>query len=387
MSRLFNGFVLGGLSLDNRVVVPPMCQYVAKDGLPCPWHEMHYGTLGISGAGLVIMEGTAVEAIGRISLGDLGLYNDEQEAALKEMLARIQTYSPAKWGIQLAHAGRKASSEVFDKPYPVPPEQGGWIPIGPSPIAHSDRWPAPTEMSEAEIARVVESFAHSARRAGRVGFDLIEVHAAHGYLISSFLSPVANKRTDEYGGSLKNRMRFALQVASAVRAAWPSHKGLGFRVNGTDWIESGITVGETTELAKALRVAGVDYVAVSSGGNSRQQKLPPVVPGYQVHIAQAIKEGSGIATMAVGMILDAKQADEIVASGRADLVAIARATLDDPRWALHAAQALGEEIAYPRSYWRTTGKTWPGYKLVHPVPDAETPGAGASSGVTGLVER
>ncbi|MBV9528298.1 NADH:flavin oxidoreductase/NADH oxidase [Sphingomonas sp.] len=372
MSSLFNGIVLGELSLQNRVVVPPMCQYMATDGLPCPWHDMHYGGLGISGAGLVIMEGTAVEAIGRISLGDLGLYNDEQEAALKQMLARIRTYSTAKWGIQLAHAGRKASSQVFDAPYPVPPEEGGWIPIGPSAIAHSDRWPAPTEMSQAEIARVVESFTDSARRAGRVGFDLIEVHAAHGYLISSFLSPVANRRTDDYGGSLENRMRFALQVASAVRAAWPSHKALGFRVNGTDWIDGGITIVESIKLAKALRLAGVDYLAVSSGGNSRQQKLPPVVPGYQVHIAQAIKEGSGIATMAVGMILDPKQADEIVASGRADLVAIARATLDDPRWALHAAQALGEEIAYPRSYWRTTGKTWPGYKLVHPPPGAET---------------
>ena len=382
VSRLFDGFELGGLSLPNRVVVPPMCQYVATDGLPCPWHEMHYGTLGISGAGMVILEGTAVEAFGRISPGDLGLYHDDQEAALKEMLARIRTYSPAKWGIQLAHAGRKASSQTFDTPYPVPPEQGGWIPIGPSPIAHSDRWPVPTEMSEAEIARAVESFADSAQRAGRVGFDLIEVHAAHGYLISSFLSPVANKRTDGYGGPLGNRMRFALEVASAVRAAWPSDKALGFRLNGTDWIEGGITVEETTELAKALRAAGVNYVAVSSGGNSRQQKLPPVVPGYQVHIAQAVKQGSGIATMAMGMILDAKQADGIVASGCADLVAVARAMLDDPRWGLHAAQALGEEIAYPRSYWRTSRKTWPGYQLVHPARDTDTPG-----GVADLAER
>lgn len=370
MSKLFEQFALGGVTLSNRVVVPPMCQYMAVDGVPVPWHEMHYGSLGISGAGLVIMEGTAVEDIGRISPADLGLYDDAQETALRDMLARIRTYSPAKWGIQLAHAGRKASSEAFDAPYPAPPERGGWIPVGPSPVAHSDRWPTPTEMSQADIARVVEGFASSARRAARVGYDVIEVHAAHGYLISSFLSPVANQRTDGYGGPLGNRMRLALEVAEAVRSAWPSRKALGFRINGTDWFDGGITVEEATELARALRGAGVDFVTVSGGGNTRGQKLPPVTPGYQVHLAEAVKAGAGITTMAVGMILGAEQAERIVSSGRADLVAIARATLDDPRWSLHAAQELGGEIAYPRSYWRLSEKNWPGYKVVHEMREA-----------------
>ena len=370
MSKLFEPFKLGGLTLANRVVVPPMCQYMCVDGLPSPWHEMNYGTLGISGAGLVIMEGTGVEDIGRISPADLGLYNDEQEAALAAMLARIRTYATAKFGIQLAHAGRKASSQGFDVPYPAPPEEGGWTPIGPSAIAHSDRWPTPTAMSQAEIDRVVESFATAARRADRIGYDLIEVHAAHGYLISSFLSPVANARTDGYGGPLGNRMRFAVEVARAMRASWPEEKAVGFRVNGTDWIEGGITPEETTELARALRGCGMDYVTVSSGGNARGQRLPPVEPGYQVYIAKAVREGSGIATLAVGMILTARQAEEIVASGRADLVGIARATLDDPRWALHAAQELGAEVEYPRPWWRLTGKHWPGYKLVRPLAEA-----------------
>ncbi len=370
MSKLFEPFRLGGLTLANRVVVPPMCQYMCVDGLPGPWHEMNYGTLGISGAGLVIVEGTGVEDIGRISPLDLGLYNDEQEAALSAMLGRIRTYSTARWGIQLAHAGRKASSQAFDVPYPAAPEDGGWTPVGPSAIAHSDRWPTPTAMAQAEIDRVVESFATATRRAGRIGFDAIEVHAAHGYLISSFLSPVANARTDGYGGTLANRMRFAVEVAKAVRAAWPTDKALGFRVNGTDWFEGGITPEETTELARTLRACGIDYVTVSSGGNARGQKLPPVLPGYQVHIAQAIKEGSGIATLTVGMILKAEQAEAIVASGQADLVGVARAMLDDPRWPLHAAQELGGEIEYPRPWWRLSGKHWPGYKLVRPLPEA-----------------
>ncbi|MDB5402002.1 MAG: hypothetical protein QOF70_7383 [Acetobacteraceae bacterium] len=370
MSKLFEEIDLGGLTLANRVVVPPMCQYMAADGLPAPWHEMHLGTLGISGAGLVIVEGTGVSEIGRISAADLGLYNDEQEAALTAMLSRIRTYSPAKWGIQLAHAGRKASNEPFDAPYPVPPEKGGWIPVGPSPIAHSDRWPTPTEMSEAEISQAVQSFVTSTQRADRIGFDLVEVHAAHGYLISSFLSPIANKRTDGYGGSLPNRMRLAIEVARAMRKVWPASRAIGFRVNGTDWIEGGITVEETTELAKALRECGIDYVTVSSGGNARGQKLPPLVPGYQVYLSDRIRKGSGIKTMTVGMVLQARQAEAIVAEGKADMVGVARATLDDPRWALHAAQELGGEIGYPKSLWRLSAKNWPGYKIVHELPEA-----------------
>ncbi len=370
MSKLFQPFTLRGLTLANRVVVPPMCQYMAQDGLPGAWHDMHLGTMGISGAGLVIVEGTGVEDIGRISPADLGLYTDAQEEALGRLLERVRSYAPARWGIQLAHAGRKASSRPFDDPFPAGPDEGGWTPIGPSAVAHSDRWPTPVAMTQEAIDRTVESFAASARRADRAGFDLIEVHAAHGYLISSFLSPVANQRTDSYGGSLPNRMRYALEVARAMRAAWPAEKPIGFRVNGTDWVDGGITPEETTELARELRGCGIDYVTVSSGGNARGQKLPPLEPGYQVHISRAVREGSGMPTMAVGMILKAEQAEEIVNTGGADLVGVARATLDDPRWGLHAAEALGGEVAYPRPWWRLGRKHWPGYGLIHPATEA-----------------
>ena len=368
MSMLFSEFHLGGVHLKNRIVVPPMCQYMAVEGLPGPWHEMHYGTMAISGAGLTIIEATGVEAIGRISPNCLGLYNDEQEAALRDMLARIGSYSPVKWGIQLAHAGRKASGGSFDSREPVAFADGGWSTIGPSAIAPQDGWQVPAEMSKEDIDRVVESFAAAAARADRAGFDVVEVHAAHGYLISSFLSPLANHRTDSYGGSLENRMRFALDIARAIRAAFPHDKAVGFRLNGTDWFEGGIVIEETVTLASALRDAGIDFVTASSGGNTRKQKLPPLAPGYQVPFARAVRQGSGVATMAVGMILDAGQAEEIVAGGAADLVAVARATLDDPRWALHAAQELGDEAAYPRSLWRLSARYWPGYKLVHQLP-------------------
>lgn len=249
----------------------------------------------------------------------------------------------------------KASSQPFDVPYPAAPEEGGWTPISPSAIAHSDRWPTPTAMSQAEIDRVVESFAAAARRAGRIGFDVIEVHAAHGYLISSFLSPVANARTDGHGGPLANRMRFALEVATAMRAAWPADKAIGFKVNGTDCTPGGVTPEETTELARALRGCGIDFVTVSSGGNARGQTLPPLVPGYQVHIAQAIKGGSGIATMALGMILKAEQAEAIVANGQADLVGS-----HGRCWTTPAGHSMPRRSWAARPATRGRGGAWPG---------------------------
>ena len=367
MSHLFSQITLGGLVLPNRVVVPPMCQYSAgTDGLPTPWHHMHLGTMAISGAGLVIVEATAVEDVGRISPNDLGLYTDAQEEALRDLIARIRTFSSTRIGIQIAHAGRKASNTPFDGRQPVAVDEGGWIPIAPSPVPPSDVWPKPTEMTEADISRVVSAFAVAAKRADRAGFDLVEVHAAHGYLISSFLSPHANQRTDGYGGSLDNRMRLGIEVAEAVRAVWPRRKALGFRINGTDWIEAGIRVEEATAFAAALKKAGVDFVTVSSGGNSRNQKLPTIVPGYQTHLAEAIRKGAEITTMTVGMILTAEQAEQIVAGGTSDMVGVARATLDDPRWGLHAAQALGEDPTYPKPFWRLSAKYWPGYELAHP---------------------
>lgn len=382
MSHLFSQINLGGLVLPNRIVVPPMCQYSAgPDGLPTPWHHMHLGTMAISGAGLVIVEATAVEDIGRISPNDLGLYTDEQEEALRDLIARIRTFSSTRIGIQIGHAGRKASNLPFDGRQAIPVVEGGWIPIAPSPVPPSDAWPRPTEMTEGDISRVVSAFAATAKRADRAGFDLIEVHAAHGYLISSFLSPHANRRTDNYGGALDNRMRLGIEVAEAIRAVWPKQKALGFRINGTDWIEAGISVEEATAFAAALRKAGVDFVTVSSGGNSRDQQLPAIVPGYQTQLAEAVRKGAGITTMTVGMILTAEQAEEVIAGGAADMVGVARATLDDPRWGLHAAHALGEEPAYPQPFWRLTAKYWPGYKFAHPSFNPARETAGAKPGI------
>ena len=366
MGNLFSPISLGGLVIPNRIVVPPMCQYSAgADGLPRPWHDMHIGSMAVSGAGLVIMEGTAVEEIGRISPNDLGLYADAHEIALRDLIARVRTFSSTRIGIQIAHAGRKASNTPFDGRQPVPPDEGGWTPIAPSAVPPSDNWPTPVAMGEAEIRRVVSAFAAAAAKADRAGFDLVEVHAAHGYLISSFLSPLANRRIDSYGGSFANRMRFGIDVAGAVRAIWPANKCLGFRINGSDWTEGGIGCDEAIMFAAALKEAGIDYVTVSGGGNSRAQVIPAATPGYQTHLAAAVRKGADIPTMAVGMILTAAQAEDIVANGVSDLVGVARATLDDPHWGLHAAQALGVEPAYPKPYWRAAERYWPGYGIAH----------------------
>lgn len=362
---LFSPFKLGGLSLRNRIVVSPMCQYSAVDGMPQPWHAMHVGSMAVSGAALVIMEATAVEPIGRISPNCLGLYSDAHEAAFAELLRGIRSYSDTPIGIQIGHAGRKASSAPFDKGGNIPPGEGGWQTVAPSPVAMEPDWPVPAELSEADIDAVVQRFADAARRADRAGFDHVEIHGAHGYLISSFLSPVANRRADRFGGSFENRMRLALMTASAVRAVWPSEKAIGIRLSATDHVENGITVDETAVVAKALRDLGVDYVAASSGGNSRAQRIPPTVPGYQVGYARTIGQVSGIDTMAVGMILDGPQAEGILSRGDAQLVAIGRAMLDDPRWGHHAAAALGLEPSYPRPHWRAAPPVWRGFDLVH----------------------
>lgn len=368
MSMLFSPFQIGPLSLPNRIVVLPMCQYVAQgDGLVRPWHVMHYGNLSVSGAGLVIVEATGVQDTGRISPNDLGLYNDAQQAAFKALLDGIRTFASARFGIQLSHAGRKASSQPFDDPNPVPVGAGGWLPSGPSPATHNDRWPIPHEMSATDIEQVVGHFVAAARRADRAGFDLIEIHGAHGYLISSFLSPVANRRQDEFGGSLENRMRLPLTIARAVRAVWPADKALGFRLNGTDWIEGGIEIEETVAVARALKGLGVDYVSVSSGGNTRAQKLPPMTPGYQVGLAERVRKETGITTLAAGLIVTPAQAEHIIASGQADLTGIGRAVLDNPRWGQHAQYVLdGKADNYPRSHWRAGPGIWPGFPLAHP---------------------
>lgn len=365
MPNLSSSFMLGRLKLPNRIVVSPMCQYSAIEGVAQPWHAMHLGSMAISGAGLVIVEATGVTSEGRISPHCLGLYTDEQESALTRLVAGIRSYSATPLGIQLGHAGRKASAEGFDSGAPALPRAGGWQPVGPSAYSLQDDWPTPRSLQILEIDQIVEAFASAARRADRAGFDVIEIHGAHGYLISSFLSPVANKRNDRYGGSLENRMRLPLLVAQAVRETLPSHKPLGMRINGTDHIEGGITIDEAGILAAALRDIGCDYVSVSSGGNSREQKIPPTVPGYQVGYARDIRKASGLATMAVGMIIKPQQAEEIISTNSSDMIAVARAVLDNPRWPLHALTELGVKPEYPKPYWRSGPSIWRGYKSVH----------------------
>lgn len=369
MSALFSPFRLAGLELPNRIAVSPMCQYSAVDGVAQPWHLIHVGGLMMSGAGLVIMEATGVEAAGRGTPGCLGLYTDEQEQALAQVVTEARKLSSAALGIQLQHAGRKASTRsIADrwKGEPLPAEEGAWTPWAPSAQPFDAGWPTPFAMDEAAMARVRDAFADAARRADRAGFDLVEIHGAHGYLLHSFLSPLANRRTDGWGGSLANRMRFPLEVVRAVRAAWPAGKPLGYRMNSTDWHPDGLTLDDAVVFARALEAEGVDYVVMSAGNIAPGIKIPPAAPGHQVAFATRIKQETGLATMAVGMIGRAVQAEEIVAEGRADMVALARAMLDNPRWGMHAAAELGVDLRYPPQYIRARPNNWTGYRFIHP---------------------
>jgi len=363
MSQLFSPLAVGPLTLKNRIVIAPMCQYSAIDGVPQPWHAQHLGKLALSGASLVIVEATGIVPEARISWADTGLWNDEQEAAFATLIRQIRTYSDTPVGIQLAHAGRKASTN--------PPwvERGGpagadkaWQTVSASAEPFRDDWHTPEALDEAGMQRVVDGFVQAAQRAQRAGFDVVELHAAHGYLLTQFLSPVSNHRTDEFGGSYENRARFPLRVAQALRDAWPRTKALGVRFNGSDWVEGGIALDEVTALGQALHDMGYDYLHLTSGGNVAQAQIPGGEPGYQLRFAQAVKAATPQANvMAVGMIFDPQQAEDIVASGQADFIAIARAALDDPHWAHHAAVALGEDEGLPVQY-RGAGKgVWPAY--------------------------
>jgi len=364
MSQLFSPRAVGPLTLKNRVVVAPMCQYSAIEGVPRPWHVQHLGRLALSGAGLVIVEATGVEAAGRITPDDVGLWNDAQEAAFAAILRDIRTYSDTPIGVQLAHAGRKASTSApWKGGRALTPEEGAWETFAPSAVAFRDDWHTPTEMTEADMDRVVAAFEDAARRADRAGFDLVELHAAHGYLLCEFLSPISNQRTDSYGGSAENRMRFPLRVARALRDAWPRTKALGARFNGSDWVEGGVALDEVIAFGRALHDMGYDYLHLTSGGNVARADIPGGEPGYQLRFAEAVKAAvPDAAVMAVGMIFDPQQAEAVVASGQADLVAIARAVLDDPNWAHHAAVALGQPEGLPRPYERAGQATWPGYR-------------------------
>ena len=359
-SALFSPIRLADLELANRIVVSPMCQYSADDGVATDWHLNHLGMLANSGAGLVIAEMTDVERRGRISHGCLGLYSDDCEAALARVVAHCHRYGTAKIGVQLAHAGRKASAHPpWEGAQPLGPGADPWQTIAPSAIPFGADWPVPREMTAADIERVREAFVTAAKRAVRVGFDAIELHGAHGYLLHSFVSPISNKRTDDYGGSLEARMRFPLEVARAVRAVVPKGTPLGARITGSDWVEGGLTPDDAVVFAKALKAAGLDYVCISSGGITADTR-PTAVANINVQFAEKVKREAGIATRTVGLIATPKQAETIVAEGKADMVALARAFLDDPHWGWHAAQALGADVARPKQYQRAAPKLWPG---------------------------
>jgi 2,4-dienoyl-CoA reductase-like NADH-dependent reductase (Old Yellow Enzyme family) len=363
-SRLFSPIELRGLRLSNRIVVSPMCQYSAVDGSANDWHMQNLGSLALSGAGLVMIEATHVTAQGRITHGCLGLYSDANEAAIGRLLAFCRRFAPeTRIGIQIAHAGWKASAQLpWFGSRALTAEQHPWQTVAPSALPFGEGWHVPKALEAGELDAIREAFVAAARRAARLGLDLIELHAAHGYLLHEFLSPLSNRRADRYGGSLENRMRFPLEVAEAVRAAWPAERPMGARITGQDWLPDGLTPEDAVAFARALKVLGLDYVCVSSGGIHPKTNVPST-PGYNVPMARQVRAETGIVTRTVGMIADPLQAETIIAKGEADLVALARAMIDDPRWPWHAAEELEVEIAYPPQYQRGQPKIWPGARL------------------------
>jgi 2,4-dienoyl-CoA reductase-like NADH-dependent reductase (Old Yellow Enzyme family) len=347
--ELLTPFIARGLTLKNRIVVSPMCQYSAIDGVATDWHLVHLGRFAIGGAALVFVEATGVEARGRISPGDMGLWNDDQARALSRIADFLKANGAAA-GIQLAHAGRKGSTRrPWDGGAELGAEdaakgEGPWETIAPSALRFADNYPLPRAMKTADMAEVIVAFREAAKRALDAGFDVVEIHAAHGYLLHEFLSPLSNHRTDDYGGSLQNRMRFPLEVIETVRAVWPEDKPLFLRLSSVDWVEGGLTIEDTVDVARAAKALGVDVVDCSSGGNAPAQI--PLSPGYQVPFAEAVRKGAGVATMAIGLILDPELAQSVVAEGKADLIALARPALDDPNFALHAVKALTGQLDY-----------------------------------------
>jgi 2,4-dienoyl-CoA reductase-like NADH-dependent reductase (Old Yellow Enzyme family) len=348
---LFSPFQLRSVVFPNRIGVSPMCEYSSEDGFANDWHLVHLGCRAQGGAGLVMTEASAVTPEGRISINDLGIWKDEHIAKLAQIAQFIHTQG-ARCGVQLAHAGRKGSMTApFGGERLLTPEEGRWEPVGPSPIPFSPTYAVPKELDDAGIAGVVSAFADAAKRADKAGFDLVEIHAAHGYLLHEFLSPLANQRTDGYGGGFDNRIRLLLEVVDAVREAWPDRLPLFVRISATDWAEGGWTPDESVELARQLRKHGVDLVDVSSGGQVPNAKIP-VGPGFQVPFAARISKEAGIPTAAVGMITQPQQANDIIANGEADIVLLAREMLRDPYWPLHAAAALDEIASWPVQYLR-----------------------------------
>jgi len=354
MSALFQPLRLGGLELPNRITIAPMCQYSATEGCATDWHMIHLGGLALSGAGLLILEATAVSPEGRISPGDLGLYSDANEAALARVLAAIRAHSPIPLAVQLSHAGRKASSRApWEGGTQIPPDApAGWPTLAPSAMPHAEGEAPPEALDPEGLAKIRDDFVAAARRAARLGLDGIEIHAAHGYLLHQFLSPLANRRQDAYGGAPENRMRFPLEVFEAVRAVFPAERPVWVRVSATDWVEGGWDIEETVAFARALGERGCAAIHVSTGGVSPRQSIP-LSPGYQVPFAARVKAETGLPTIAVGLITEPEQAEAILADGKADAVSLARAVLYDPRWPWHAAAKLGAQATAPKQYWRS----------------------------------
>ncbi len=351
MSKLFTPFKLRGTEFKNRIFVSPMCQYSCVDGMPNNWHLVHLGSRAVGGAGLVMVEATGVTADGRISPADMGIWNDQQADALA-IITNFIAEQGAVPAIQLAHAGRKASTAVpWQGNSAVKPEQGGWQVVAPSAIAFSDTYPMPRALAEKELDSIVRSFVDAAKRALKAGFKVVEIHMAHGYLLHQFLSPLSNQRTDAYGGSLENRARLPLQVAREVRKVWPQNLPLFVRLSATDWVDGGWDLSQSITLCRWLKEIGIDLIDCSSGGLVGDAKIP-LAPGFQVPFASAIRKEVGLAVGAVGLITEAKQAEEILTSEFADVVFLARELLRDPYWPLHAAKILQTDIAWPAQYAR-----------------------------------
>jgi len=351
--QLFRSIKMRGITLPNRIVIAPMCQYSADEGRMTDWHLAHLGQLAMSGAGMLIIEATAVEPIGRITAGCVGLWDDDTEAAMHRIIQSIRPMASMPIALQLGHAGRKASSQrPWEGGQLLAESEGGWQTVAPSAIPHLPTETPPLAFDEAGLAALRQRFADSTRRALRAGIDALELHCAHGYLMHEFLSPISNQRTDQWGGRLENRLRFPLAVFEAMRAEWPEDKPLGVRVSSSDWVEGGWDIEQTVAFAKALQKLGCDWIDASSGGVSPQQKIP-LGPGYQVPFAARLRAELDMPVMAVGLITEPSHAEQILVDGQADMIASARGMLWNPRWPWHAAAALGAQVSVPKPYWRS----------------------------------
>ncbi len=350
---LFSPITLRSLKIANRIIVAPMCQYSAQDGTPGDWHLMHLGQFAVSGAGLVIVEATGVDPSGRITPGCTGLYSDENEKAFSRIISFFRNYGSAKIGLQLAHAGRKASTNFpWKGGLPLRESDGAWQTVAPSAIPYAPNWHVPEALDDRRLSDVKQAYEQAAERALKLDFDLLEIHSAHGYLLHQFLSPLSNERTDHYGGSLENRMRYPLEVFEVVRAIWPEERPLGVRFSATDWIDGGWDIESSIVYCKELMKRGCDFVDVSSGGLAPAQRITSA-PGYQAGFAAEIRKATGAITIAVGRITDPHQAETILRSQQADMISMARGMLFNPRWPWHAAVALDGNASFPPQYQRS----------------------------------